>query len=620
MGRRMTRGKQQVLLNYLPGKTFDFEKIGTIARVERIRGVPRPDLNLHLILRSIEQQAHGWSEEHRPLFRDIDRNTDRFVLIEPRGVEASMFPLVFWCQNPKCGVVVQMRDSVPTSENCATCRRGRLVQLRFVKVHRCGNLEALGGRQCNACNAKGLMALDTRGSERFSEFQWVCRSCAATSPVFGGRCRACNWPGVDPAAKNMAIEVHRAGRTFYPHYTVLLNQPGRELNAFLNVPHWQAIAAGAFLGMPEIRGRRLTEFVADARSDASTATFTLTQDERSRLRSQGLSEDTIAQFERMQAELQVTRSQERDVDSPAAVSDALVARSGVEWAAWERAGQEFLEAMMPVENGAVTRLVGGGAGTVDMKGRDAAKRIGLAEVTLATDFPMTTATYGYSRGDYRPDTCRLNPFPADADHGGRFPIFVDVVQADAVLLRLDHASVLHWLALNGVNVILPDGNDPDLCARGYFVRLFDGVALTQTVQGRETRLVFGLLHTLSHLALRRAALLCGLESTSLSEYVLPKTLTCALYSNHRFGATIGALSALFEQSLSEWLSEIRHHRMCVYDPVCIERGGACHACSHLAETSCRFFNLNLGRPFLFGGRDEVAGAVPVGFIDAVSRQ
>lgn len=127
MGRRMSRGKQQVLLNYLPGKTFDFEKVGVIARVERVRGVPRTDLNARLILRAVEDQARAWSEEHRPVFHDLERAVERFVLVEPRSVETAMYPLVFWCQNPNCGVVVEERDGVPSSATCAACRTGRLV-------------------------------------------------------------------------------------------------------------------------------------------------------------------------------------------------------------------------------------------------------------------------------------------------------------------------------------------------------------------------------------------------------------------------------------------------------------------------------------------------------------
>ena len=128
-------------------------------------------------------------------------------------------------------------------------------------------------------------------------------------------------------------------------------------------------------------------------------------------------------------------------------------------------------------------------------------------------------------------------------------------------------------------------------------------------------MVFGLLHTLSHLAVRQAALLCGLDRTSLSEYILPQALTFVLYCNHRFGATIGALASLFEQSLNEWLRSIGEADRCVYDPVCGDRGGNCHACTHLAETSCRFFNLNLGRSLLFGGNDPELDNISVGYLD-----
>jgi hypothetical protein len=279
----------------------------------------------------------------------------------------------------------------------------------------------------------------------------------------------------------------------------------------------------------------------------------------------------------------------------------------------------MLEAVMPVQSGSTRNLFDDQRDDQEEQDRaqESARRAGLASVVLAADFPITTASFGYSRADYQPNACRLNPFPADPDYGGKFPIFVDVVQADAILLRLDHAAVIRWLSENGFSPTMPRGEDSSLAARAHFVRLLDGVSLRQSIPNNqaEARLVFGLLHTFSHLAVRRAALLCGLEATSLSEYVLPRTLTCAIYCNHRFGATIGALSALFEQSLAQWLTEVRSSRRCVYDPVCIDRGGNCHACVHLAETSCRFFNLNLGRPFLFGGRDPFAGEIRVGFLD-----
>ena len=36
---KMTRGKQQILFNYLPGKTFDFDRSNRLAQITSIRGI-----------------------------------------------------------------------------------------------------------------------------------------------------------------------------------------------------------------------------------------------------------------------------------------------------------------------------------------------------------------------------------------------------------------------------------------------------------------------------------------------------------------------------------------------------------------------------------------------------
>jgi len=88
-----------------------------------------------------------------------------------------------------------------------------------------------------------------------------------------------------------------------------------------------------------------------------------------------------------------------------------------------------------------------------------------------------------------------------------------------------------------------------------------------------------------------------------------------MYCNHRFGATIGALTSLFDQALLEWLDQIFDKRNCVYDPVCYNKSGNCHACTHLPETSCRHFNLNLGRFYLFGGIDPESSNMVTGYLE-----
>ncbi|MGB3940828.1 MAG: hypothetical protein WBK96_04955 [Candidatus Manganitrophaceae bacterium] len=610
MPRTMNRGKQQVIFNYLPNRTFDFERVAAIARVVGIRGDPRIDLNASVLLRRIAEEAGAWQEDFRPALRDeVLSQADRFVLLDPRSVQSELFPKVLWCQNRGCGRVFDFgrRDSLPN--RCMSCHQGQLVQLRFVKIHRCGALQPLIPPDCQQCHTNTNIALDTRGSERISSFQWICRRCNRGTGLFGGFCRECQWP--DQSLRGMDIEVHRAGRTFYAHTTVLLNIPHRRLDGFFGLTEWPAIAAAKFFGMPEVANRPLTDYNATAHASQTQSTGLSGSDLDDLMRRQASGELTPEQFVREMQILRERRQQEQQATSPSGIVQAVSQRTGVPWPIWERAGQEMLEAIMPLETGHPREL------DPSEPSAQIAQQMGFSRLVLVSDYPIITATYGFSRAEYRPNQCRLNPFPAHPEHGGRFPIFVDQVQADALLLSLDPDRVIIWLERNDCQPVIPIGSDQSLVRKSYFVQLLSNVPLRETlrIDRREARMVFGLLHTLSHLSVRQAALLCGLDRTSLSEYLLPRALTIALYCNHRFGATIGALTALFEQSLAECLNAIRDTRRCVYDPVCRDRTGNCHACTHLAETSCRFFNLNLGRAFLFGGRDAELGEIAVGYFD-----
>jgi hypothetical protein len=274
---------------------------------------------------------------------------------------------------------------------------------------------------------------------------------------------------------------------------------------------------------------------------------------------------------------------------------------------WERAAYELFESILPEETSKPTQLT-----TTSPDAHQIVREMGLEELLLESDYPIINATYGYTRGEFRPNESRLNPFPPDPDHGGNFPIFVDQVQADALLFKLAPDTVYEWLLANNAAI---QQTKQSTYLRSFFVRIFDGVSFRETI-GKDhlaARMTFGLLHTLSHICVRRASLLSGLEHTSLSEYLLPRSLSFAIYCNHRFGETIGALTALFEQSAIQWLNSVTNSRKCVYDPVCKDSRGSCHACTHLAETSCRYFNLNLSRAFLFGGFDQELGHLGKGF-------
>jgi len=424
----------------------------------------------------------------------------------------------------------------------------------------------------------------------------------------------------------MSIEPFRAHRVFYPKDIVLLNQPGSDVTKFLGIDNWEMITGGFFLELPELSGKTIKRYVADQGS-TSAPSFTLSDAEIAQLKSTGKSDAQIEQFRQMQADLSGFRQNQNATLSPTTIGVSLAKQTGVLEATWLSAGQELLEAVLPFQSDQTQNLFSLNApNTSQAQAQDLAYQLGTSRLSLASDFPMTHATFGYSRGQYAPRECRLNPFPPDHEHHGKFPIFVDTIQADAIIVQLDSQRIWRWLEKNNHTIQLPkDATDIQKAQRAHFVELLSNLALqpepvaltqTLTVDYAEARMVFGLLHTMSHLFLKKAALLCGLEQTSLSEYVLPRALIFAIYSNHRFGATIGALTSLFEQSLPEWLGQIMADtRRCIYDPVCQSQGANCHACTHLSETSCRFFNVNLGRPFLFGGYDKELGNIDYGYFD-----
>jgi hypothetical protein len=605
----MRRGKQQVLLHYLPGCTFDGERASSIARVDYVSGSPRTDLSADVVFTRIREDINVWNEDLRPGLRDDVLNERDFVLVDPQRVQASLFPRVFWCQTRSCGAIEDYtgRNGLPDTR-CRVCKTGRLSQLRWVRIHRCGELLPLTPRPCSNCGRADAISLDLRGSERLSNFRWRCRSCKTSASLFVGPCPACAW--TDPNLRGMDAEVHRASRTYYPHSITLLNVPDRQLDTLLRTPSWQYIAAAKFLDLPETRDRSLASLVGLLSAEPVPA-GELTAGDLDELLSGALDPaQAFAELQRRRAERQRGAEQAQ----PQPLQERVFESSGVPLAIWNLAGQELLDAVLPFEgrnprSESVTTLTG--------LERAAITNVGLDHLTLVPDFPILTATYGFTRADSAPNQARLNAFPPDRSQRGRKPIFVDQVGADALVLSLDRKRVIRWLEANGYPPALPNGNDEEAVRRGYFVELMTGRQLRETIPADDpaARLVFGLVHTLSHLAIRQAALLCGLDRTSLSEYLLPRGLTSAIYCNHRFGATIGALTALFETSIADWLGMVASESQCVYDPVCADGGANCHACVHLPETSCRTFNLNLSRSFAFGGSDSALGAIRVGYFD-----
>lgn len=118
-----------------------------------------------------------------------------------------------------------------------------------------------------------------------------------------------------------------------------------------------------------------------------------------------------------------------------------------------------------------------------------------------------------------------------------------------------------------------------------------------------------LLHSYAHRTIRRLAAFAGIERDGLAEYLVPHHLAFVVYAASQGDFVLGGLQAVFETSLHRFLDNfVSGESRCALDPGCRSGGGACMACLHLGEPSCRWFNRFLDRSQLFGERGFIRSA------------
>ena len=109
------------------------------------------------------------------------------------------------------------------------------------------------------------------------------------------------------------------------------------------------------------------------------------------------------------------------------------------------------------------------------------------------------------------------------------------------------------------------------------------------------------MHTLSHLLLRGLDDgQIGFAESSLAEWLVPETLTFAIYANTLKDFTLGSLWTLLNNRALSWLRDVVARSMrCENDPICYQRAPrSCERCAYLTF-GCRLFNDTLDRTVLY---------------------
>jgi hypothetical protein len=120
-----------------------------------------------------------------------------------------------------------------------------------------------------------------------------------------------------------------------------------------------------------------------------------------------------------------------------------------------------------------------------------------------------------------------------------------------------------------------------------------------------------LVHSFAHRFIRQTSVFAGIDRDALSEYLVPLHLGFFIYAGARGDFVLGGLQAVFEMELHTLMSAtVDGEHRCALDPGCARGAGACLACLHVGEPSCRYFNTYLDRKVLFG-RSGYLTAFPV---------
>lgn len=644
----MTRGVSQLLFTYLPERTVDWEDGLAIVQLKSVRlsGVWE-DERKTAVLDELADVFRTWRERGGTVAREFPDPTSapgEFSVGLPEAIEAVVLDTALVCQSCTRLHFLQRRaiaQGTPGRLRCPSCGRATLRQFGQVFVHGCGDLvpvtEWLPATKkrddgalvptsfpirCPRCGPAGHLVMPLR-SERVKDMKVVCNVCdTVVKDRLTARCRGCltelqkaplaagtrtDGDGTDGSGDTIVKRIlmrmtrYSASDAYYPQTLSMLR---------LDRP----IVTGGTDPEQEV----LQQLLPAGRRGSAHAQ---PEDVLLRLATQlkaAVAAGRKAEAARLKARLaqEVTRPAGAVTElGPHLQTDRLAPEV-------ERSVSESLAFRQTVTTRAATQVARTNASAADIveeRANDVLRTLGLKELLVVDDLPVITASFGYTRRSFEPTyeetevssgklpTC-LRAFPpvdrglarrlARPEIAGTVPILAREGEHEGLFLSLDPARVIRWLHANGIDLPVTEG--PPIVR---MLRALEPVDRYCDLiwSCRVRRFVYGLVHSLSHAAMRAATRFAGLERTSISEYVFLPLLGAVVFDNSN-SFRLGGMETLARDNVLGFLSTLGDEATtCLYDPQCIDHLGACHGCIHAPEISCRVFNHGLSRSFLVGG-------------------
>lgn len=560
---KVLRSASQILFGYLPEQTVDLE-----GRVWKVREWRYPKeintIDLGTLRRELVRQAYPWRKQGQDAGYVTNLEANHAVRVleldVSNGVQVEQFPNIWMCKACK-------RILNGPAQDCPCCSKGRPGQLHFVGYHdQCGAVKA---PWIPRCTQHKQARITFPGTTSAAEIIFDCPVCKRVLRKGFGT------PQCDCGAGSLKFTVHRAASVYTPRTVVIVNPPSQE-----------KIRAISEAGGPP----RALSWVVNGMEERTAEAMPLTAESLKRnLQLQNLPTAVIDQMVKQAAasgalatsteDLALSPERRREAEAQA-VTIALAAS----------------ESRLSVSDIASKTEPTSALGLLYRdKYPTAIRRAGLSDVELYDKFPVLTGSFGYTRGSHRPGASRLVPFRR---RSGEYIVYADLADTEALFVRLDPLKVHTWLTQKGHALRMVTSQKEARVALLEAAVLPDPSGQGAPSPGAD---LLTLVHSYAHRFIRMTAYHAGIDQQALSELLVPLHLGFFVYAAAKGDFVLGGLQALFEGDLDTLLDAFvfDEHR-CPLDPGCSKSGGACMACLHLGEPSCRLYNRYLNREVLAG--------------------
>ena len=606
--KKMRRGVHQALYKYLPGSWVDYtQSVGGITyavHVDNWNSIQLTGINNKRLLRIVNQRVQefiAYSDEGAASVIDFAPNIDEetYEVLTPKvsntigAIHTSVKPWAFVCNS--CGKVRQYYsyDDFKRREH-QPCECGQhMTQIRMIRFCRCGYADGIYVPKCQTAN-HGIKYMHRRGSG----MDFVCSKCGKKA-VISHMCPECN--------NQLDIRPALDSSHFIPATVTLIDLLDKRKDVFLDhevdyqgekvvIAQYTGLVSAAQYEDVVARGNIIRKDEFEAALQAEAEMFKLN----------GLDDATIS------AVLNAKRRSNPNNQILKAIADISKRLAVKNLSDYTPIAESILE-YDELVNSKVTLSLEEAANDaaiindgVKPDYRSLATKFGFSNVQLCSRVPIVLCSYGFTRKEQFGERIKLRGFPREMEKRN---VYAARLETEGVLFELDRKRVIEWLVDNNlIGVADKPKSDSDYDLKIWFLDKIDTSLVTPFTEiddsgnkGKITKAVYTLIHSMSHALIREAAEVCGLDKSSLSEYILPNIPAIFIYCANSQGFSMGALYSAFQSQFDRWLKHARENsKKCIFDPLCINHEKACVGCLFLNEISCKHFNKDLDRSYLCG--------------------